>query len=54
MFGEGDNAFVPVVLRLARAGGDRIPSIGSPGAFIQMAYVGKAITVQQSNVLLLP
>lgn len=44
LFGEGDNAFVPVVLRLARAGGDRLPSIGSPGEFIQVAYVGKAVT----------
>ena len=44
MYGEGDRSFVPVMLRLARAGGDRIPSVGDPEAFIQAAYVGKTIT----------
>lgn len=40
LYGEGDRSFVPMLLRLARAGGDRIPSVGDPEAFIQAAYVG--------------
>lgn len=41
LYGEGDRSFVPVIVRLARAGGDRVPSVGDPEAFIQAAYVGK-------------
>lgn len=40
LYGEGDRSFVPVIVRLARAGGDRVPSVGDPEAFIQAAYVG--------------
>ncbi|KAK3879194.1 hypothetical protein Pcinc_016216 [Petrolisthes cinctipes] len=40
MYGEGDIAFIPEMLRLARATKNVIPSIGNPEAFMQAAYVG--------------
>lgn len=42
LYGEGDRAFVPYVLRLARAGANTMPSFGNPDAFQQAAYVGNA------------
>ncbi|XP_042236250.1 3 beta-hydroxysteroid dehydrogenase/Delta 5--_4-isomerase-like isoform X5 [Homarus americanus] len=40
LYGEGDPSFVPYILRLASASGNRLPSVGNPAAFLQAAYAG--------------
>lgn len=40
LYGEGDTSFVPLVYNLAKAEGNRMPSIGNPEAFLQAAYAG--------------
>nr|XP_045609163.1 3 beta-hydroxysteroid dehydrogenase/Delta 5-->4-isomerase-like [Procambarus clarkii] len=49
-YGEGDTSFVPLVLGMARAGGNRLPSVGNPEAFLQAAYVGN-VAVAHVNAL---
>lgn len=40
IYGEGDTSFVPLIYTLAKAAGNKLPSIGHPGAFTQAAYAG--------------
>ncbi|XP_068218054.1 uncharacterized protein [Palaemon carinicauda] len=44
LYGEGDSSFVPLIHKLAKAAGCKMPSIGNPAAFTQAAYAGNVAT----------